>query len=74
MSYDDSRVGLGRYIIKPDTICSICGKSFIPAQEHMYKVNMPLREKGKNRYRTELQCSYTCWRKAREIVANMPKH
>ena len=32
--------------------CSVCGKSFIPAPQHMY------RAKGK------IQCSYTCYRKA----------
>lgn len=37
--------------------CSICGKEFLPAPMHMYKV--------KNSHgRTKLQCSYTCYRKA----------
>ena len=37
--------------------CSVCGKMFIPAAKHMYKVShagQPI----------ELQCSYTCYRVA----------
>lgn len=37
--------------------CSICGKEFIPASMHMYKT--------KNSHGiVEIQCSYTCYRKA----------
>jgi hypothetical protein len=35
-----------------DSICSVCGRAFVPAPLHMY------RKGGK------IQCSYTCYRKA----------
>lgn len=35
--------------------CKRCGKMFIPAVEHLYKLN-----KDKKTY---YYCSYTCWRK-----------
>ena len=38
-------------------ICSVCGKPFIPAALHMYK----LTKNGKTLH----QCSYTCWNKAK---------
>lgn len=38
------------------TICSYCGKRFIPAAIHMYRI----KEDGK----IKKQCSYTCYRKA----------
>lgn len=38
-------------------VCSECGKSFIPAALHMYKVT----KNGKVTH----QCSYTCWNKAK---------
>lgn len=37
--------------------CSICGKEFIPAPLHMYKIR-------NSRGTTKMQCSYTCYRKA----------
>lgn len=37
-------------------ICAKCGKSFIPASGHLYK----LQKHGKLEY----YCSYKCWRKA----------
>ena len=35
--------------------CGRCGKMFIPAAEHLYKLH-----KGD---KTKSYCSYTCWRK-----------
>lgn len=35
--------------------CFRCGKMFIPAAEHLYKIT----KYGKTNY----YCSYTCWRK-----------
>lgn len=34
--------------------CTECGKQFLPAVQHMYKI-----ERGGK------QCSYTCWQKAK---------
>lgn len=38
-------------------ICSVCGKHFIPAALHMYKII----KNGKTLH----QCSYTCWCKVK---------
>lgn len=40
-------------------ICSVCGKKFIPGACHMYKTKVG---------RVKLQCSYTCWRKAKSTT------
>lgn len=36
-------------------ICKRCGKMFIPAPQHLYKIQ----KDGKSNY----YCSYNCWRK-----------
>ena len=36
--------------------CPICGKEFLPAGQHAYKI-------GKTRWKQQLVCSYTCQRK-----------
>lgn len=38
--------------------CSVCGKLFIPAPEHLYRTT------DKRTNRTKWQCKYTCWKKA----------
>lgn len=46
--------------LKKTEICPICGKHFIPAVEHMWKIGgWSHIEDG----RTEKVCSYTCMRK-----------
>ena len=42
--------------------CSVCGKQFIPAPQHMYKII------SKKNGKTEYQCSYTCWNKAKTTI------
>ncbi len=52
-----------RYIIV-DKTCPVCGKNFIPAPEHAYKIRV-----GKGR--SSLVCTYSCmlkWRKKHEKV------
>lgn len=48
-----------RKFLTEDT-CSICGKTFIPAPEHIYKVAR------KSDAKVLYQCSYTCYKKAKE--------
>lgn len=36
--------------------CPICGKEFLPAAQHSWKI-------GNHEWRKELVCSYTCMRK-----------
>lgn len=35
--------------------CDDCGKEFIPASQHLYKLN----KEGRTRW----YCSYTCWKR-----------
>lgn len=39
----------------PMHTCPICGKRFLPAPQHAYKIN--------GKYRGELVCTYSCMRK-----------
>lgn len=38
------------------SVCTVCKKKFIPAVEHLYKT------------KDGMQCSYTCWNKAKPVV------
>lgn len=43
-------------------ICDICGKQYIKAYGHMYKMSY--------RSKTKCFCSYTCWNKVMKLKEN----
>lgn len=56
-------------------VCPICGEMFLPAPEHMYKIECPNRllhilapGKTANANKWVYFCRYDCWRKAQRMV------
>lgn len=54
--------------------CSVCGKSFIKAPQHMYKVKVKTLRNGKPSAKFIYQCKYSCYRAAGGDDGTPTKH